>query len=362
MDSATTLFRVRAMAQEVLIVGKTVDTIAAKSSLVAPTRQTDRILLTKSCPHVCSYVILDAETTGLSPQMDEIIQLSAIRYDCFGTPISFYDTYLNPGIPIPADATAINGITDEDVSGAPAAKEIKEDFLSFLGNSLIVGYNVNFDLRFLNETFTGAFLDWKYVDALLMTRKAFTAPDYKLETIASMLNFSPEGGFHDSFADCDAVAAVLNSIEGQAPLCEHIRHFRAARARSPRAASTTSAAKAYLKSLENKPQITFDEIICSASHPLCGRTVVFTGEMSFSRKSAAIAAERAGATVKNNVSKKVDYLIVGKQDISLVGDDGMSTKEEKAHALNDSGVAAIKLISEDDFLELLSWDGGNVCG
>lgn len=355
MDSATTLFRVRAMAQEVLLLGKTIDTIAAKSSLVAPTRQTDKILLTKSCPHVCSYVILDTETTGLSPQMDEIIQLSAIRYDCFGTPASFYDTYLNPGIPIPADATAVNGITDEDVSSAPAAKGIKEDFLSFLSDSLIVGYNVNFDLCFLNKTFEGAFLNRKYVDALNMTRQAFNAPDYKLASIASMLNFSPEGGFHDSLADCDAVAAVLSNIAGQAPLCEYIRHFKVAPARSPRAFKT------YLKSLENKPQIALNEIICSASHPLCGKTVVFTGEMSLSRKSAASAAERAGAIVKNSVSKKVDYLIVGKQDISLVGDDGMSTKEEKAHALNDSGGAAIEFLSENDFVELLMWNGEDTC-
>ena len=60
-----------------------------------------------------------------------------------------------------------------------------------------------------------------------------------------------------------------------------------------------------------------------------------------------------GAIVKSSVSRKTNYLIVGRQDKSIVGEDGMSTKEERAYELNNSGAAEIKIISEDDFFKMV---------
>ena len=85
---------------------------------------------------------------------------------------------------------------------------------------------------------------------------------------------------------------------------------------------------------------------------LDGKCVVFTGALSFSRADATALAKAAGATVKTDISKKVQYLIVGEQDEILVGCDGLSSKEEKAAALNQKG-AAIATISEQDFLKML---------
>lgn len=60
-----------------------------------------------------------------------------------------------------------------------------------------------------------------------------------------------------------------------------------------------------------------------------------------------------GALVRTSVSGKTNYLVVGKQDITIVGEDGMSDKEEKAHELNASGKASIEVISECEFMSLL---------
>lgn len=172
-----------------------------------------RISTVHACPHSEPYIILDVETTGRSPSTDEIIQLSAIKYAADGRPMDFYDTYLNPGKPIPAEATKINGITNKMVAHAPYASQVQEQFLSFLGDALIVGYNIAFDLRFLEHTFTGAFVGRQCVDVLAMSRELLCLQNYKLGTVASHVGFSPKGALHNSFTDCEAVAAILHHLD-----------------------------------------------------------------------------------------------------------------------------------------------------
>ena len=70
------------------------------------------------------------------------------------------------------------------------------------------------------------------------------------------------------------------------------------------------------------------------------------------RVEAMQIAVNSGAIIRTDVSRKTDYLIVGMQDKALVGDDGMSSKEEKAYALNAEGKASIRIIDEAEFLRL----------
>lgn len=174
-----------------------------------------------SCPCFRPYVILDVETTGLYKSNDKIIQISAIKYDTNGMPIDFYNTYLNPGCPIPAKASQINGITNSMVSGAPNANQIQDAFLAFVEDYLIVGYNVMFDLRFLNHTFNNYFDEFDYVDVLKIARDQLYMPNYKLSTVAVSLGFKSSGSFHNSFTDCEAVAAILNNLKVN--LCDYIQ-------------------------------------------------------------------------------------------------------------------------------------------
>ena len=110
---------------------------------------------------------------------------------------------------------------------------------------------------------------------------------------------------------------------------------------------TPSYAKARVQDIV--PSVSsFDE-----SAPLFGKTIVFTGTLRQSRTLAWQRAADAGAIVKNTISAKVDYLVVGKQDCEIVGADGMSGKEEKAYALNESGKGHIEIIDEDKFLALV---------
>ncbi len=297
-----------------------------------------------SCHFRSSYVIIDTETTGLDPHSDKIIQLSAILYNPEGYPVESFNTYINPGIPIPPSASRINGITDDMVCNAPTIEEVQESFVAFCRNLLLVGYNVPFDLRFLAAAFPSHFDEREYVDLLSICRSCLPAPDYKLETVASLLGYAPERGFHDSLADCEAVAAVLHELD--LPIDEYINSFcaknsRCTKRRSPRRSSSSSQ------------YISAKDFVPASTGPLLGKTIVFTGSLKIPRHEAAQMAADCGAVVKGTVSKKTDYLVVGEQDLALVGDDGMSTKEEKAYALNASGAADICIIREAEFLRLI---------
>jgi DNA polymerase-3 subunit epsilon len=95
--------------------------------------------------------VFDLETTGINITKDRIVEIAIIRLDEDGTETS-YCKRVNPGIPIPAEITAIIGITNEDVKNEPRFEEIAPEIIEFIGNSDLAGYNSNkFDIPVLAE-------------------------------------------------------------------------------------------------------------------------------------------------------------------------------------------------------------------
>ncbi len=92
---------------------------------------------------------IDVETTGLSPYSDRIVELSILKVHPDGT--EKYESHrINPERPIPAETTAIHGITDADVAGEPAFRQYAKSIRDFLNDCDISGFNViKFDLPFL---------------------------------------------------------------------------------------------------------------------------------------------------------------------------------------------------------------------
>lgn len=93
---------------------------------------------------------------------------------------------------------------------------------------------------------------------------------------------------------------------------------------------------------------TFDE-----THPLYQKYIVFTGDITIGRREAMQFAVNVGAILKDDISKKVDYLVVGSVQPEFKGKDGLSGKELRAIDLNATGKADIKIIGEADFIALL---------
>jgi len=158
------------------------------------------------------FVVIDVETTGLSESSDKVIQVAAVRYINHKM-FERFVSYVNPGRPIPAEASRVNGITDKKVRMAPGFKSIQNQFFSFIELApLVVGYNVSFDLKFLSaESGIDLFTAWDHMDVLPLAREALPMlPNYKLATVSQHIGF--DTNFHDALSDCRACGEVLNYI------------------------------------------------------------------------------------------------------------------------------------------------------
>ncbi|MDR3129590.1 MAG: 3'-5' exonuclease [Tannerellaceae bacterium] len=101
-------------------------------------------------------VFLDVETTGIDIATDRIIEIALIKILPDGTEET-KERRLNPQIPIPAEATAIHGISDDDVRDCPTFRQIANSLAQFLEGADIAGYNSNrFDVPILAEEFLRA--------------------------------------------------------------------------------------------------------------------------------------------------------------------------------------------------------------
>ncbi len=94
------------------------------------------------------FVSIDTETTGRDPATDRVVELGCVIFRG-GEVIARKGWLINPGRPIPADATEVHGIRDEDVADAPTFEQVAVEYLELLSGVLPLAYNAGFDRDFL---------------------------------------------------------------------------------------------------------------------------------------------------------------------------------------------------------------------
>ncbi len=132
------------------------------------------------------FVSIDIETTGLHPGVDEILEISAIKF-IDSEPIECLTTLIKPKKDIPANITNINHITNEMVANSPNIEFVIQDFSKFIKGFNVVGYNLEFDLRFLYKNGLDLFNEKRqFYDAIDLARKVYKNKlyNFKLDSIA----------------------------------------------------------------------------------------------------------------------------------------------------------------------------------
>ena len=158
------------------------------------------------------FCVLDLETTGGSPSSCGITEIGAVLYRGGHLEGSF-QTLVNPESEIPAFITVLTGITHAMVIEAPRIEEALPTFLEFLGDAVVVGHNVRFDLSFLNaaaERLGYGRLPNRSADTLALARRLIRRDvhDLKLSTLAAHFR-SPTAPTHRALDDAKATAHVL---------------------------------------------------------------------------------------------------------------------------------------------------------
>ena len=162
------------------------------------------------------FVCYDFETTGLHyVSGDRIIEIGAVKIDN-GKITERFMSYVDPEKHIPEESSAISGIVDEDVKGAPTADKVLQDFYKWTRGAIIIGYNnINFDNIFLIGQGNSA--RWNFdneTDDVFKWAQKYVrgAKNFKLKTIADKLGVTLDNA-HRAVYDALATAEVFIKIQ-----------------------------------------------------------------------------------------------------------------------------------------------------
>ncbi|MGM0509241.1 MAG: PolC-type DNA polymerase III, partial [Fusobacteriota bacterium] len=160
-----------------------------------------------------TYVVFDLETTGFSPYEDKIIEIGAVKMKGPRL-IERFSTFINPEREIPEIITELTGIDNSMVKGAPLIEEALNNFMDFVGDSILVAHNTDFDIGFITQKLKnmGKTYDNPYADTLLWSRNILTERKrHNLKTIAKHFRIALDN-HHRAVDDAEATAKIFKNF------------------------------------------------------------------------------------------------------------------------------------------------------
>lgn len=307
------------------------------------------------------YVVIDTETTGLDYEYCNIIELSAIKYSD-GKAMGTFSTLVKPPLEktyfplrnngegewcvryVDSFITDLTGITNEMLETAPLPSEVLPAFLDFIGNSILIGHNVNFDVNFIYDAVErecSTHLSNDFIDTMRIARKLF--PDlahHRLSDIASVCNIDQPSA-HRAEADCIVTAQCFERMKEIILATQTETEFQDLYKKKSNYNASLSSISATVDSIDD-------------TNPIYGKVVVFTGALSsMSRREAFQIVANLGGKPEDSITKKTNYLVIGNGEFAQSVKDGKTKKMQKAEAYQMKG-AEISVISENAFFDLIS--------
>ena len=313
------------------------------------------------------YICVDIETTGLSFEFDEIIEVTAILVSA-GTVLDQFSSLIRPNHShaflhysdmqkmnceetkeyfdkhiLPEYIVELTGITDEMLLNAPIVSDVIPKLADFIGDRILVGHNVNFDINFLYDNFqaVGLCLSNDFIDTMRIARKLFHELNHhRLCDIAQHLNIEQvkaHRAMDDVITTIKCFEKMKKQIEDHGPLIDFLKSFK----------QKQVSYKSRLHELEPIAE-EIDE-----TNPIYEKRVVFTGSLSsMSRRDAYQLVLNLGGIPEDTITKKTDFLVVGNTDFAASIKNGKTNKMKKADMYRAKGQDILTL-SENTFFQML---------
>ena len=286
-----------------------------------------------------SYSIIDIITTGYDYRWDNIIEVSALKIKN-NRIVDRFNSLINNNISIDPFITDLTGITDAMLSTAEPADIVLSNFYNFLGDDILVGHAINFDLNFLTswykEYLNKSFLN-DYVDTLRISRKLVDIPHHRLVDLISFFNLKSRE-YKRSNSGCETVYEIYKNLQ-KLSLCIEYDSLWIKKNNSKLKATDI------LSTTDN-----YDE-----DNYFFGKVCVFTGTLEkMPRREAMQKVADFGGINADSITKKTNILILGNNDYCMSIKNGKSNKQKKAEQLKLKG-NDIEVISENVFYDLLNF-------
>lgn len=309
------------------------------------------------------YCVIDIETTGLDSRYDEIIEISALKVRN-NKIIDQYTNLVKPKQRIFDDdevdfciedgekvkyidefITELTGITNKMLENAPDISDVLPLFNDFIGDDILVGHNINFDINFLyddNMEYLQKPLTNDFIDTLRISRKIL--PELKHHRLDDLIKYFNKDARneHRALNDCILTSDIYKELISLA-----LDKF-----------DTVENFKNQFKKHNSSNSLKAKEIVAQTTefdkdHPLYGKVCVFTGTLEkMLRKDAMQIVVNLGGICGDNVTSKTNYLILGNNDYCKTIKDGKSNKQKKAEKLKIGG-QDIEIISENVFYDMI---------
>ena len=272
-----------------------------------------------------SFVVIDIETTGLDPTHNCIIEVAGIKVNDEKI-VDTFSSLINPEIELSPFITELTGITNEELATASKASPVLKSFSDFIGDSILIGHNVHFDINFLYDNFENYLskpLCNNFVDTLRLSRRFFKdAPSHTLGALSWYLGITVSES-HRALADCYTTLHLYCFLR--------------------KAAYAISASQAEL--LES---LSFDN-----ANPFYGKRIAVKGiPQLYSFEFMKSVSDKCNAKMSDVFYNSCDYIIFSHYTYKAYMKDSDSAKFEKAKQLVDAGTLTI--LSEDEWCKMLN--------
>lgn len=165
-------------------------------------------------------IVFDTETTGLDPATgDRLIEIGCVELVGGVQTGRTFHRFVNPERDIPADATRIHGITNDQVRGQPVFGQIVDDFLAFIADAPLVAHNAEFDFKFVNAELRNIGREplsaSRMVDTIQIAKRLYPGARLSLDSLCARLGIDTSARIkHGALVDSQILAEVYMEMLG----------------------------------------------------------------------------------------------------------------------------------------------------